>query len=235
MSDALWTIYPPNSLLKLDTGSIKECWICRDVVEVQGEGLEWVIRGLRIGYNGTTPGMAKQEFVITLPSTGPRPLTISDLPLTPIRHRRKRELWEELFHKRYDTAQHTFGPDPSSLIFNFYTGPAWKDRQLHFMLDKVQTRKLVISMKGSLWVVGSLSKKIALSPPNSLKISHVRARSSLKGAWSHWKRFASASDQSPRNIRCQVDRASRRQGQKPRISNKDMDDVNHQHPIFRNH
>ena len=127
LSDILWTIYPPNSLLVLNSGPIKECWICRDVRQYSGSlgGEMWVIEGLRIGYDGRSPGLAKQEFLVDNPSTTLRLLNISDLSLIPVP---ECEDWEELKRvllRRSESLVSDLGTDLASFVCRAYMGAVW--------------------------------------------------------------------------------------------------------------
>lgn len=78
LSDVLWTIYPPNSLVVLNAGKLRECWICRKIsISRKTKGRGWKITGLRIGFDGTSTGLTRQT--ITLPMTGVQKRKISDL------------------------------------------------------------------------------------------------------------------------------------------------------------
>ncbi|KAK3334383.1 hypothetical protein B0H65DRAFT_437442, partial [Neurospora tetraspora] len=117
VNDILWTIYPPNSLLVLNTGVLKECWICRNVstmTDTHTGQTYWVVTGLRIDFDGSSPGLTKQEFLT--PLTGMRPLKISGLSLIPAR-----------------IATDALGVDLSSFMCKTYNGPSWKMRQLSFL------------------------------------------------------------------------------------------------------
>lgn len=69
MNDILWTIYPPNSLVVLKVGMIRECWICRNVsIKQHSRVYFWEITGFRIGFDGSSVGLVRQTF--SLPLTG---------------------------------------------------------------------------------------------------------------------------------------------------------------------
>lgn len=136
LSDILWTIFPPNSLLVFDSGAIRECWICRDVFQVasgrEKKNRVWVIKGLRIGFDALAMGLAKQEFVIDNPLAGLRILTIADLSLTPISYYKAWGQLEEILHRRADLLGQCLGAEKPSATFKSYKGAAWDGHQLYF-------------------------------------------------------------------------------------------------------
>ncbi|KAH7000380.1 P-loop containing nucleoside triphosphate hydrolase protein [Ilyonectria destructans] len=115
LSDVLWTIYPPNSLVVLNAGKLRECWICRDISI------------------STSTGLTRQT--ITLPMTGMRKRKISDLPLVPIEHYQD---WKELkktLMTRSATLKRVLGTDLLSFSSQTYDGPAWKDEFTEYAVD----------------------------------------------------------------------------------------------------
>lgn len=134
LSDVLWTIYPPNSLVVLNAGKLRECWICRDISIIRkSKGRGWRITGFRIGFDGRSTGLTRQT--ITLPMTGMRKCKISDLPLVPIEHYQD---WKELkktLMTRSATLKRVLGTDLLSFSSQTYDGPAWKDEFTEYAVD----------------------------------------------------------------------------------------------------
>lgn len=134
LSDVLWTIYPPNSLVVLNAGKLRECWICRNIsISRESKGRRWKITGLRIGFDGTSTGLTRQT--ITLPMTGMQKRKISDLPLVPIEHYQD---WKELkktLMTRSATLRRVLGTDLLSFSSQTYDGPAWKDEFTEYAVD----------------------------------------------------------------------------------------------------
>ncbi|KAH6976215.1 hypothetical protein BKA56DRAFT_618145 [Ilyonectria sp. MPI-CAGE-AT-0026] len=134
LSDVLWTIYPPNSLVVLNAGKLRECWICRKISIIRkSKGRGWKITGLRIGFDGTSTGLTRQT--ITLPMTGVQKRKISDLSLVPIEHCQD---WEELkktLMTRSATLKRVLGTDLLSFSSQTYDGPAWKDEFTEYAVD----------------------------------------------------------------------------------------------------
>lgn len=134
LSDVFWTIYPPNSLVVLNAGKLRECWICRNI-SIGGESKErcWEITGIRIGFDGTSTGLTRQT--ITLPMIRMQKRKISDLPLVPIEHCQD---WKELkktLMTRSATVKRVLGTDLLSFSSQTYKGPAWKEEFTDYAVD----------------------------------------------------------------------------------------------------
>ncbi|KAI0437193.1 P-loop containing nucleoside triphosphate hydrolase protein [Xylaria telfairii] len=124
VSDILWTIYPPNSILVVKVGMIQECWICRNVsIRVMEERSFWVIEGFRVGYDGSSLGMVRQTFYIPLTTVGL--CKISDLPIVPLEKYEDRKALEIKLALRGINVQKMLGNDFNSFSSKQYTGAAW--------------------------------------------------------------------------------------------------------------
>ncbi|KAI8719789.1 AAA domain-containing protein [Fusarium sp. LHS14.1] len=124
VADILWTIYPPNSLVVLNFGKIRECWICRDVsIKRTERGYFWEVVGLRIGYDGASPGLTRQTF--RLPMTGMQVMKISDLPLIPAQNYQDWPSLKKTLHARAVTLQKVLGKGFSSFASQTYTNVGW--------------------------------------------------------------------------------------------------------------
>ncbi|KAL7919119.1 P-loop containing nucleoside triphosphate hydrolase protein [Trichoderma austrokoningii] len=125
VNDILWTIFPPNSLLLLTIGLIQECWICRNVTikYVPELGEFWVITGLRVDFDGVSPGLTRQTF--TLPYSGMQVCKISELPLIPLRRAENLEAVKEMMIQRSQKLAKILGKDLSSFRSQSYQGNAW--------------------------------------------------------------------------------------------------------------
>lgn len=125
IGDILWTIYPPNSLVVIDTGKLQECWICRNVASYQhGDGYLWMVTGFRIGYDGSSPGLTKQTF--KLPVSDKQVCKISDLPLVPIKNYQGWPSLRETLLARAATLQKVLGKDLSQFAPQTYANVGWR-------------------------------------------------------------------------------------------------------------
>lgn len=128
VNDILWTIYRPNSLLVFNRGSIQECWVCRNVSEkAQGPMSYWEITGLRIDFDGSSPGLTKQRLYI--PLTGMHPMKISGLSLMPAESYPQWDALKSTLQARSQKLQRILGSAFSSFMCQSYSGVAWKKRQ----------------------------------------------------------------------------------------------------------
>ncbi|KAI1451237.1 hypothetical protein F4805DRAFT_474655 [Annulohypoxylon moriforme] len=126
VSDILWTIYPPNSLILVNTGKIQECWICRKVVLMNTpyqSSNSWEVSGFRIGFDGSSAGLVRQTF--SLPMTKLRVYKISDLPVVPINHCKSPERIRELLTARSMRLQRVLGKNLASFSSQSYKGATW--------------------------------------------------------------------------------------------------------------
>ncbi|KAK3400817.1 hypothetical protein B0T20DRAFT_451525 [Sordaria brevicollis] len=129
VNDILWTIYPPNSLLVLNTGVLKECWVSRNVTTMTDAHTKityWVVTGLRIDFDGISPGLTKQKFYT--PMTGMRPVKISELSLIPAQHYGHWESLKARLERRSGTILDALGSKLSSFMCKAYSGPSWSHR-----------------------------------------------------------------------------------------------------------
>ncbi|KAI0535190.1 P-loop containing nucleoside triphosphate hydrolase protein [Xylaria digitata] len=125
VSDILWTIYPPNSILVVKVGMIQECWVCRNVsIKNTGFSLYWIIDGFRVGYNGSSLGTVRQTFYIPMTTVGV--CKISDLPIVPLEKYTGRDALKEKLLRRATKMQQMIGDDFSSFSSQHYTGIAWR-------------------------------------------------------------------------------------------------------------
>ncbi|KAK3494182.1 uncharacterized protein B0T23DRAFT_103213 [Neurospora hispaniola] len=133
VNDILWTIYRPNSLLVLNQGSIQECWICRNITEkiTKTKLTFWEITGLRIDFDGSSPGLTKQRLY--LPLTGMHPVKISGLALVPAESYPQWESLKSTLQARSQKLQRILGSSFSSFACQSYSGAAWKERPNRFV------------------------------------------------------------------------------------------------------
>ncbi|CAG9981746.1 unnamed protein product [Clonostachys byssicola] len=125
VSDILWTIFPPNSLVVVSVGIIRECWILRNVsiVQTQVPGVyDWSIAGLRLDFDGILPGMSSQTF--TTPMLGLQVCKISDLPVVPIEYCNDWSTLRPMLEMRAAKLRRVLGEDLSSFLPQMYTGPS---------------------------------------------------------------------------------------------------------------
>lgn len=121
----LWTIYPPNSLVVLSAGKLRECWICRNVLTKRGVmGYFWEVTGFRIGYDGSSPGLTRQTCRI--PAMGMQVCKISDLPLIPIKSYQDLPLLKKTLHARASKLQKVLGRDLSLFASQTYANVGWE-------------------------------------------------------------------------------------------------------------
>ncbi|GAW16579.1 hypothetical protein ANO14919_060110 [Xylariales sp. No.14919] len=124
VSDILWTIYPPNSILVVKVGMIEECWICRNVsIRHTQTSVYWNIDGFRLGYDGSSVGMVRQIFSIPMTTVGV--CKISDLPIIPLEKYEGREALKNKLTDRATKVQQMIGDNFSSFSSKEYTGSAW--------------------------------------------------------------------------------------------------------------
>ncbi|KAI1108790.1 P-loop containing nucleoside triphosphate hydrolase protein [Nemania sp. NC0429] len=134
VSDILWTIYPPNSILVVKIGMIQECWICRNVsTRLVPQGFAWILDGFRIGYDGSSLGMVRQTFSIPMVTVGL--FKISELPVVPLEKYEGRDALKLNLMSRAIKIQQMIGPDFSSFSSRQYTGAAWKHEFSYYDAD----------------------------------------------------------------------------------------------------
>ena len=125
MGDILWTIFPPNSLVVTKVGMIRECWICRNVsIQRQGPECRWILTGLRVGFDGDSPGLARQKFY--LPITDMQLHKISDLPIMPIKYCQDWGTLKKVLMKRSVKLRKVLGEKLSSFSSQTYSGASWE-------------------------------------------------------------------------------------------------------------
>ncbi|KAK3949799.1 hypothetical protein QBC32DRAFT_348279 [Pseudoneurospora amorphoporcata] len=128
VNDILWTIFPPNSLAVFDNGVVKECWIVRDVkpadaAVTDGELPSWKVTGLRLDYDGSSPGLVYQSFSTAL--IGARPQKISSLSLTPTQNYLDWKRLQRTLLARSKKLTEALSVDFSSFKCQSYSGPSW--------------------------------------------------------------------------------------------------------------
>ena len=126
VNDILWTIYPPNSLIVVNVGTVRECWICRNVITKYNEmtgRYYWEVTGFRIGFDGSSPGLTRQTS--SIPATGMQLMKITDLPLIPVEYFQDWESLKATLIRRSIKLQSILGQDFTSFKAQNYTGPAW--------------------------------------------------------------------------------------------------------------
>lgn len=124
VSDIIWTIYPPNSLVVVNMGKLRECWICRNVSMKQTrEATFWVVTGLRIGFDGASPGLVRQEYAF--PALGLQVSKISELPIVPIEHCEDWATLKTVLMKRSAKLQRILGDKLESFAPQQYEGIAY--------------------------------------------------------------------------------------------------------------
>lgn len=109
-----------------DNGLVKECYVCRDVFLQPTEGTvqqKRVVTGVRIGFDGTSGALARQEF--TLHSFGPKVLEIRDLSLIPVQDSEDWELFKGVLQRRARNITNDLGTALRSFACRHYRAPAW--------------------------------------------------------------------------------------------------------------
>lgn len=149
VNDILWTIFPPNSLAVFDNGVVKECWIVRDVQSTTGSDMTvWEVVGLRLDYDGSSPGLVRRIFCT--PLIGMRPQKISNLSLTPTQNYPDWKKLQRTLLARSKKLTEALGLDFSSFRCQSYNGPSWEcDSRSHWdqenpMLSATQVKERFI-------------------------------------------------------------------------------------------
>ncbi|KAH7629310.1 hypothetical protein B0T09DRAFT_384325 [Sordaria sp. MPI-SDFR-AT-0083] len=109
-----------------DNGLVKECYVCRDVFLQPTEGTvqqKWVVTGVRIGFDGTSAALARQEFI--LHPLGPKVLEIRDLSLLPVQDSKDWELLKGVLQRRARNITNDLGTALRSFACRHYRAPAW--------------------------------------------------------------------------------------------------------------
>lgn len=83
--NTLWTLFPPNELLFLNTGGAPECWLCRDVQRDPRNQIWW-IEGAQLGFNGHELGLTSRRLPVSFAGRVDLSMEISELPLVPKRY-----------------------------------------------------------------------------------------------------------------------------------------------------
>lgn len=129
VSDILWTIFRPNSLVVVNSGVIRECWILRNISMV-GTGIpgvyDWAIVGLRLDFDGDLPGLSSQTF--RTPMLGMQVCKISDLPIVPIEYCNDWSTVRPILEARAARLRRLLGEDLSSFLPQMYNGPSLGER-----------------------------------------------------------------------------------------------------------
>ncbi|TPX10047.1 uncharacterized protein E0L32_001244 [Thyridium curvatum] len=81
--ETLWTLYPPNKRLFLNTGEASECWLCRDVQRDPKNPLVWWVTGVQLGVNVRELGLTRRKHPISFARKIDGSMDISELPLVP--------------------------------------------------------------------------------------------------------------------------------------------------------
>lgn len=136
VSNILWTIFPPNGLVVVNFGIIRECWILRNVSIVQDKdsgAYLWSILGLRLDFDGASPGLSSQTFLT--PMLGMQVLKISDLPVVPIKYCNDWSTLRPTLETRAARLQRVLGEDLSSFLPQMYDGPSLEKRFSEYTED----------------------------------------------------------------------------------------------------
>ncbi|KAK1832647.1 hypothetical protein QBC39DRAFT_347835 [Podospora conica] len=126
-ADILWTLYPPNSLAVFNGDLVKECWLVRNVQQIVDEqGIYWwQVSGLRLGCNGSAPGLVRQAVIVSRVSINL--LTISDLKLVPTEHFRDWKKLHAALVSRADKIVGLLGDTLCGFHAQTYAGTAWDE------------------------------------------------------------------------------------------------------------
>jgi hypothetical protein len=132
--DILWSMYPPNSLVVLNSGAEaeRECWMVRRVTEFvdQAGAHWWKISGLRLGCDGKAPGLVRQEAILCQVSMGL--MDIADLPLVPVDRYRDWDRLEPALRTSAETIRRVLGKTMCDFKIQTYSGPAWESARVNF-------------------------------------------------------------------------------------------------------
>ncbi|KAI5457607.1 hypothetical protein BGZ63DRAFT_427648 [Mariannaea sp. PMI_226] len=137
-AEMLWAIYRPNSLVVVNADGIRECWICRDVIIQQTPaGYNWVLVGMRVGFNGYMPGFARKYYAF--PPYGQRLCRIADLPVVPIEHCEDWPDVKAMLLARSANLQRILGPKLDSFAPQTYSGATWDNDFIYYnsLVDSV--------------------------------------------------------------------------------------------------
>lgn len=122
----LWTLFPPNELLILNDGAAPECWLCRDVVPGSAKKMEWLIKGVRLDFDGHDIGLTKQTYPISFRGRVNEIMDISQLPIIPVSYF---DGWNEMKAKLIDRGkrcQAFLGGNLDGHAYLQYEGPLWE-------------------------------------------------------------------------------------------------------------
>lgn len=121
VGDILWTLYPPNSIVIRNSGGLRECWLCRNVIY---NGQCWDFVGLGLDFDGTSVGLVQRELHISLPRS--ETMAISELPLIPAAQFPDWEEFKAGLLRRGKEFSSLLGKDLQGYAPRVYKGPSWE-------------------------------------------------------------------------------------------------------------
>ncbi|KAK3296663.1 uncharacterized protein B0H64DRAFT_440167 [Chaetomium fimeti] len=136
--DMIWTLYPPNSLVVFNGNFVKECWVVRSVRRVVDNfGIDWwQVSGFRLGCNGSTPGLVRQNIMVARVTI--RLYNISELRLVPTQYFRDWGKLEETFKARAELVTRVLGDTLCEYRAQTYNGTAWEGISAQETHDEAQ-------------------------------------------------------------------------------------------------
>jgi hypothetical protein len=131
--NTLWTLFPPNELLFLNTGGAPECWLCRDVrrqPETPAHPAQWLIDGVQIGFNGHKLGLTIRTCPISFAGRVDLSMEISELPLVPKPYFDRADTVTNDIVKRGKIFQSIMGDNLDGHAFRHHQGVVWSDNEV---------------------------------------------------------------------------------------------------------
>ncbi|EXF76123.1 hypothetical protein CFIO01_07988 [Colletotrichum fioriniae PJ7] len=123
--NTLWTLYPPNELLFLNTGEAPDCWRCRDVQIDSRDPRIWWVHGAQLGFNGRDLGLTRRKFPISFIGKVDLTMEISELPLVPERYFESADQVSADIIKRGKTFQDIMGKKLDGHKYRHHQGSVW--------------------------------------------------------------------------------------------------------------
>ncbi|KAI8666899.1 ATPase-AAA-core domain-containing protein [Fusarium sp. Ph1] len=146
----LWTLYPPNELLFVNTGEDPECWLCRDVQLDPKDPTLWWVTGARLDFNGRELGLTNRRCGISFAGRVDGSMDISELPLVPKRYfDRAAQVTDEIV-KRGQTYRDIMGGELNGHAYRHYKGPVWSNDRVNVSARGVANERVVVDYKAFL-------------------------------------------------------------------------------------
>ncbi len=121
----VWTLFPPNELLFLDTDGTSECWLCRDVAQDPKDPTIWWVSGVQLGFDGRKLGLTTRRCPISFAGKVDGIMNISELPIVPKRYFDRAASVSADIIKRGQIFRDIMGCDLDGYAYRHYQGPVW--------------------------------------------------------------------------------------------------------------